>query len=351
MGVYSTNRIGAIAESAIAENLELVPDPSLGHIMEACISIHENDAKMFDSLIELDFVSATNEGALLEAEGLAAKGEKILDKIKHLFEMVINFIKKAVANFIAKIIDLVKSDKKLYETYKDTLKLENLKGFPGIIDFAFPNAAFSKDSLDSTEKAKSFTKEFNTKVQREDTREAIDNAWEEFKKKFDTEKEAYNKKIEEVAFRKKEEKWRPTESWQLTAMANSVNNASQTIKDMKADAAKTIAALKELQADAKKNKSNVNKADNGEVEVYKMKVLYDAASKTTKFYSKKFSTYTNIASKQIAAYRKAFILCGRYALKISKGEGAKAEEAKNEAAITYALGESSNEYVYECLGY
>lgn len=364
MGIYSTNRVSFANESldTLIEEMDWTPDYSIGSMMEAVIQIHENDAKMFDSLIECDFVSANNQFIMNEAEAEASnssndekKKMKIGEKIHAIFEAVKSFIQKMAANFIAKVMDIVKSDKKICEQYEKVLTLDNLKNFEGIAGFNWVKAPITVDSLKNTENTKKFTSDFINKATNASDKETIDTAFEEFKNKVEKEEKEFSK-LEEELFVKTPDgaKWKPTEKWQLSMMLYRVGNASDTIKEIKQAAAKTISELKLIQNNAKKASSSTSKKkEASEVEVYKMKKLYDVASQTTKLFSKEFAAYTRVASKQIAAYRKALILCGRAAAKAAKGESTSknTEEVNNESAIMYVLGESSDAYVYECLGY
>ena len=364
MGLYSTNRVSSVTESsessdALIESMDWTPDFSIGSVMEAVIQIHENDAKMFDSLIECDFISANNNSIMNEAEAEEAnnsanetKANKIGDKIHAIIEAIKNFIQKAASNFIAKIVDLTKSDKKIYDTYKDVLKIENLKDFEGIKDFRFPKTMLNSDNIKSIDNVKNFSKEFVDKITRSDDIESIKDTYGKFETKCNEEVESFEK-LEEESF-EAATTWKPSETWQIKRMLESVSTASSTIKEIKQTAAKTIAALKEFQASCKKAKIGIfAKKKAGDVEVYKMKTLYDIASKTTQLFSKEFGVYTRTATKQIAACRKATILCGRAAKKAVKGEDVnKTEENVNqESATMYVLGESSDAYVYECLAY
>ena len=154
----------------------------------------------------------------------------------------------------------------------------------------------------------------------------------------------------EKFFNNKEEKWTPTEEWQIESMLNGINNANKTINGIKNHAATIIGALKALRSEAKSAASNSK--GKGEIEVYALNKLYSVSSETCNLFSKEFKVYISIAMKQIAAYRKAAILCGRYALKKSKGEAPATEvEVEQEAMLAWAIGESSDVYVAECLGY
>lgn len=373
MGIYSTNKLANVAAvdeetaSIIAEVEECVADPGFGDIMEAVIQIHENDQRMFDTLIGLDFVSSMNEAVMLEEEATrtnAAADEKkassIGEKISQIWDAIINAIKKACANIIAKIVALVKGDKKIYETYKPVLTMNNLEGFPGIQDFAFPNAQITDEGLADKELAKGFTGDFLSAVTKAENREDIDRAWEGFDKKVKERQESFSKLGEDSTyFGTKEKLWKPTQEWQLKKMLGVVSGAADTISAIKGKTVAVIGTLKGLKRDAKS--ATISKKKGGEVESYKMNKLYLAASTTCKLFSKEYKAYTVIAMKQIAACRKAAILCGRYALKKSKNASTDAKADTNtatseeqnveESALMWIIGESSDAYVAEMLGY
>ena len=69
MGIYSNSRVpGVMNESSTSTNEEftLTPNPNAGTLLEACILLQENDAQMFDSLLELDFLAAANNSLVTE---------------------------------------------------------------------------------------------------------------------------------------------------------------------------------------------------------------------------------------------------------------------------------------------
>lgn len=368
MGLYSTNKVASVAmqESSVDEMLnesireieECTFDPEFGDVLEAAIQLHENDKRMFDALIECDFISAVNESVMLEAEAEEAnaaadekKKGKIGETIEKIYTAVIEFIKKAAANVIYKITDLVKADKKLYELYKPVLTMDNLKDFTGIADFAFPKAMINKESLKDVDAAKQFSVEFNNQAMKAETKEDIDSFFEEFAKKLsETEEKFKSMSGDGTYFEERQEKWVPSEDWQLKKMLNVLSSASDTIGEIKNHAAQVMGVLKGLKAQAK-SATKVNKKEAGEVEVYKLNKIYKASSATCSLFSKEFKVYTSLAMRQIAACRKAAILCGRYALKKSKGEAATEEKAAQESMVMWAIGESSDMYVAECLGY
>lgn len=360
MGLYSSNRLEGISVEETAQYIkeieETAVDPSFGSVMETVMMMHENDKNMFDSLIECDFISATNENVMNEADAEAAndagnetKKNKILEKIKEIIAAAGRAMKQAAQNIISKLLDIVKADAKLVGTYEKTLTMANLDGFSGIANFRFPKAAVTADSLKNVKLASEFTSDFNTAVQKAEERDIIDNAWKTFEDKVQNAEEEIKKLGEDdTYFNAKEDSWKPTSDTQIKAMLNSTKNANDTIKEIKNHAATVLAELKKIENAAKSAMKSGKKGKAGETEVYKLTKMYNAASKTVRLFSKEFSAYTNIAVRQVAAYRKATIICGRYALKKSKGE---ATNEATEAIFNAALAESSDTYVFECFAY
>lgn len=353
MGIYSTNRIGSIEESIDIDSLDWTPDFSIGSALEAVIQIHENDARMFTSLIECDFASAARGGmSFTEAVGVnQAKKNKIKEKIHSIFEAIKNFIQKVSSNLIAKIIDLIKSDKKIYESYKDVLTTSNLKGFTGIRDFAYPianSAAVTGNGLMGD--FRSTTDKFINAARKAETREQIDNAYEV----FNSEAVILIKKLDadvNAGFEEKSTAFIPNAA-QISEMLGVVKNASETIKGIKKHTAYIIGELKKLQKESKAAIKSTG--EDKEEEVYIAKRIYDVASASCKLFSKEFNSYQRMISKQIAAFRKATIICGRYAAKYAKGNILQDDDSistKQESTIAQVLGEVSDDYVYECLGY
>lgn len=354
MGLYSTNRVAAVNEfdesiNDIIESTDWTPDFSIGSVMEAVIQIHENDAKMFDSIIECDFISAQNSMILTEADAAQAndaadkqKKIKIGEKIKNIIDSVINFIKKVASNVIAKIVDLTKSDAKLVATYKNVLTVENLKDFKGIPEIMVPGGEINKDIIDRIGKTIDV---FCTDAKTAKARVRIDNLYDEFKRDI-------NNFINEVDANavwglEKKTNWKFESDSQIKDAIMTVQGGSIQIKKIKENAAKIIAQLKKLKSSM--NSIVNSKAETTEDEVYIANKAYSAASESVKALSKAFSVYNKYITKQLSSWRKAVILCGRAAAKAVKGE--KATDNVEESMVMYALGEASDQYVIESLEY
>ena len=76
----------------------------------------------------------------------------------------------------------------------------------------------------------------------------------------------------------------------------------------------------------------------------KMDAVYRATSAACRLALKKFNVYSDLEVREIAAYRRAIICCGRYALKLSKGIR---ESVELQEMLNYSAGESSDAYVFD----
>lgn len=366
MGLYSTNRLSNIAESDVAEvnNVaesveELVlpeANDKFGDIMEFVVATYENDSRMFDSLIQLDFVEAANASVMNEADAAEAKDAQddvkektIKEKIVDLISKAIAALKQAAANAIAKIIDLFKSDEKIVASYKDTLKIANMEGFPGIANFAMPKKSSYVELKAKEDKKNAVAKleEFTSLIGSGKSREDIDAAFDAAKEEMKGASEEFVKKLKEESFNEKVDLWKPSNT-DLDSITYGINNSKTYTDSIKTVASEAIAALKEMQAKLKLEKKEAEKGD----ATYIANKKYQIASATIRHFSSRFKAYNQVNNAIVAAYRKAFIICGRYAAKKAKGETVDTEEkAAQEAVTMYMLGESSDQYVMNCLSY
>lgn len=196
MGLYSNTRVDSLNEYASEEFKRTVKVESL---IEACIEIRENDYKMFESLLNLDFAeasmlkedvadkafdriidgtsSATKEptkrvpaetkdeddsyekayGSLGKdqqeednevgpkeetdkkiSSANKAKKNTIWSKIVGVIETVIKKIKEFFSKVIDKISSIIHKDSSIVEKYKSAFTDESLKGFEGMSDISVP---------------------------------------------------------------------------------------------------------------------------------------------------------------------------------------------------------------------
>lgn len=352
MGLYSTNRVCGLAPEVFTEEAY---DPSFGSIMETAIQICENDQKMFDTLIECDFLSAHTEATMLEEDATAAlleqddaKKKGILQKIKDLINAVISAIKKAASNFIAKINNIISNDKKIYERYEKNLTVANLQGFKGIKKFKMIDLVINQNEPKNSKVFDVYKNSFINKAYDAQSKDEIDNAYDEMKEALSSIKTVG----EDIYFEDEVEDFVPDDK-DIQKIKSVVKASNTLVKGIKDNAAARIKELKAVESAAKdaiiKGK---NKKDAGEVAVYASKKVYDATSAVTKAYTHRFAQFTNIAARQLATARKAFLICGKYCNKKAKGENPnETEDQATAEAVDYAVMESSDEYIFSELGY
>lgn len=345
MGIYSTNRIDGL--SSFGESIDF-SDPALLHgpsLMEACIEICECDQNMFETLIEFDFMSENNLRTMTESEAIAlneasdkGKVSAIIEKIKGVIDKAITAIKSGAAKVIDKISEVIRADKHLIKKYDSVLTLENLSGFKGLKDYRLPKpylgeaknvATIFSDIRNDLKDVKNITAS-----DLDDINDDKDNDVGQFR--------ASVAKLVDDAFYDKRDKFIPSNP-ELNQIKNGMKHTKSIIGTIKKSSAKTINELKRIKGLIKV----ARKDDEGE-NAAQFKRAYDIVSGYSKSILKGTSEFINILKKQLSAYRKAYIICGRYAYnksKEKKGETVEKDENTNEA-VNFAITESSDLFVF-----
>ena len=380
MGIYSHNRVAGVAANvneataevkaaeveATMENFELTPDFSIGCTLEAVLQMYENDAKMFDTLIECDFMEAENDFIMNESEAEVIKEaadkkkvSNIAEKIKMTIERFVEFIKKATANLIAKFVDLVKSDKKIVDQYRKTLTVENLKDFRGIANFAEPKFINGQTIDVGFEEFARYVTEFINSLDGMGSVVDSENKFKETLDAFKEKAEAFTKQVEEKVNyvnvdKAKEDFWKFKTDSQIKNALDVLENSNKTTKDIKNNANRIIASMKGMNFVYKFYGSKMMNEPMKNAGLYDVpanaKYGYDFTSSVVKGYSKLFNAYTKGLVREYGQIRKAIILCGRASAKAVKG----VEEAVDmdmELAVENAIMESSDVFMMEHFEY
>lgn len=342
MGIYSTNRIDGL--SSFGESIDL-SDPALLHgpsLMEACIEICECDQNMFETLIEFDFMSENNLRTMTESEAVAlneasdkGKISAIIEKIKGVIDKVIAAIKSEAAKVIDKISEIIRADKHIIKKYDSTLTLENLSGFKGIKDFKLPKPYLTeaKNIVTTFSDLRNSLKDIES-VSVDDLSGIESNTDNDFRSDI--------AKLVDNAFNDKRDSFIPSNP-EINQIKNGMKNTKSIISTIKKSSAKTINELKRIKGLIKSGKKDAD----GE-NAAQFKKTYDVVSKYSKNILKGTSEFINVLKKQLSAYRKAYIICGRYAYnksKEKKGEAAEKNENTNEA-VDFAITEASDLFVF-----
>lgn len=332
MGVYSGNRTLLGESSSMNDG---------SHIMDMVLECERNDLKMFNAVINCDFVEAFAEAGITtlteentgEVKTEAKKG--IGKKIKEMFAKAIEQVKRFIATFIAKIKNLFANDAKLYKKYSANFtsngvgyKISNWTPLKSASDFNI----ISKPVVDTYDSAVS-------SIEAASDSEAISTAISDAKKKM---KEFnYGKTAQDAFFGSKVDGEHPLTSAEITLINDVVKNSTRTVNKIKKDGDLAIKGLKEAQTNLKFEK---NQSDHDELSLAKINGKYKIANTFVSNYSKMLNAICNAYARYLAAARRAFVLAGK---KGSKDDTA--SDATNESVFDYILGEASDFYVESVL--
>lgn len=145
MGIYST--VSTVLENDNIFYEDTGSSSPQAILMEAYVSLLEDDHKLFDTLIELDFVEAHNRNILTESDFQIVTENAASEKIKGIWAKVKAFfikIKNAVVNAIKKFFGKAKSkqveedDKALVDKYETILSKADATN--GMDDFEYTSA-------------------------------------------------------------------------------------------------------------------------------------------------------------------------------------------------------------------
>lgn len=122
MGIYSSNRMSGIGYDVVDYSSMIEADQSYNDVTGcaiACLEAQQNDLALFNATITNDFteVKYVQEGYSVLNESAAG----ILDKIKEIFLKLLAKIKGIFKAFLAKLSGVFRSNKSLYDQYKDTI--------------------------------------------------------------------------------------------------------------------------------------------------------------------------------------------------------------------------------------
>lgn len=330
--------------------------------IESMLNIAEDENKLFESMLKIDFRKAQ---VLKEADDDVIEGEyreikddnkseeneksdsanntakvKMIDKIKEglkkFFESVCNFFK----NLATKIKEIVLSDNKVIKLYKDALaNKDNLKGFPGIANFAAPNVGELPVGAMEALGTDFMTGEWGYDI-------------DKFKNACNDIVEASKKAISEKV-----------ELWNQDGNANfNFNDAFEEFANKLASGAGTI-YKSFAQYTNSKTMARFDKISNSKFYTKTISKILDNAGLDIsvedylKLYKEALGAFAPACKEFMSAYqgyfkgiRHALIVCGTYAIKASKGKAgakAKAEDQAQTESLCWVTDLTSEQFLDE----
>ena len=293
--------------------------------LDVCIEIAQNDQKLFNAVLESDFLEIYAENGTIyvtEEEKEQTKEEvkdNIFTKAKNAIVKFIESVKKFFADLWRKITELFDADKRLVNKYAKYLSDANISGYKiGIeetgngIEDAAAKVEGLKGKISSIISAGTITGD-------EVTEEELNNIvkLDEYVKKLDESKvdDALTKKI--VEFYK-------------SGKYNAIKSKTDQVQQFE------IASLNELLGKMKNNSSSDNNDQ------------YKKASAMIKLISNFNARYSKMLINYLKLYRGEFSKIGAYAInKSGEKKSENTEETKNEAALTDIYLDLVNEMAIE----
>ena len=336
MALYSMNRVSSIAAvdecAAVLEENELNaimaeldecaanPIDDAMSLIEACIVIEETDHKMFNALIEKDFITIQNEAVLSEADAKEANDKadatakkSLGEKIKEIIATVIKAVQNAYAAALKKL-DALGAVK--YEEYINKIsngKFTSVKITGRKIKDV--KAAKSVNTSAVTAAVNKANSALNAADNSEQIKAAKDAFVEDFNKIEDTE---YNKKMDECF--EKEGEYSVDMNYIKLKCIPVVKDFHTAKAELKKATAEVIKSLKDAE---KLANANVAGKSDAVAEIYKAK--YDIAVYAAKHAAKVYNQLIHIIVLEKNEARKAILAA------VKAAGGAKKEDKSTDA--------------------
>lgn len=343
MGVYSGNRtfLG-----------ETYADDFSGHVLDLALEAERNDLKMFEAVINTDFIQAYNEAGVIslnEADEAAAKEKSkdgIIKKAKELLKKIGAAITTAIKNFIAKIRNATANDNKIIAKYKKYFSDKN-----SIKALKLPTSCRRIKEVDIKGSMWSKKDELDKLIAKIDSATDADEVSKILESLMKVDKDGANDAIkmhsissaefEEMIFDKKPEgDWNPTDK-DIDVITGWMDGGNLAVKECK-DTEKVV--LSQLDKSKKALDLDKRTAGDDQLAVAKANAKYKATTKVGQILTKYCNMMCNGAARQLAMARKEYIILGNKAAKnatVAAGESTTFED--------YALGEMSDSYMEAAL--
>ena len=340
-----------VLEESYLDNIYI--SEKFGNLEETAIQLLENDGALFNTLIESDFEQATDNMRLSESvlEEVSDEifTENLICEANNTSKIIIgisNAIKQAGAKTSSKLLELHAKDQSTFARFAKVLSIDNLTGFKGIDNFAFPSDATDKTlaKIASFDSLQAIMNIFSAKLNSESDRSSMKEAFDELKSSVDQNIKDFNRDVKE-AF-SVTSTWNPSKNdiLILNLYMKKPNNIKKDIAEKTSNAVKSINNIEKNAKNLCKAATN-NRTDDA---TYKANLIYQATSYILRAAVRKFNAYLNFVVKEYALYRKAALICGRYCNRVVSK---KKVNTTNESTIAMLIGESSDEYVYEQFAY
>lgn len=310
-------------------------------LLETALYITESEGKMFDSLINIDFMDT-----LQEAESDFGKKKSIVEVVKNIAKKILELLQKvwnAIVNafktLIEKLSSMLSSTKSLADKYRSYVTdSKNLKGFEGLDDF--PKDLFGADAYEVPSYQKFISIADNLPDKNVDARKS---SLEQISKHIETALENHNK-----AFRKAFEtgKFIPDAAFMKVCCDKANDGKKHFIDAINKQKEENLKGVDAARKGAKQQQAKADSAKAADPDyAAAWRDYYTALSKIANYITSDAHIQINAVKLQFKAIRRAIVVVGKYAYAQAKGTG-KANESVEYAEL---LGYKSDAYVESVL--
>lgn len=317
-------------------------------LAETAIQISENDANLFDVMIELDFVSSMKHslGSVNEEYENGANDAKkasIKKNINKVCNATVEAIKSAGVHADKSTDKVFKNIK--YDEYSKVLKDAKSEDFKNLSTTVYIPSAEADKLVESVADMSDIVKMFkkcSDGIKNGKTIDDVDDATNDCIDDFKAVKSNFKDTAKKVSANN------IAVNINKEAIAKIVSKASgNSIK--RACAYTTTKAIDEINKISKIALACVEATDkdSSEFAVYKINLLYIFVSKAVKLVLRKYNMYLNLVAREAASYRKAFVICGKYAARVQKNVSESVDDIELSNMI---FAEASDLFVFETYG-
>lgn len=327
------------------------------------ISIFNNNARSIqsESQYELEsisnkFISFLNESGNNDVENnteeskLSAIEEKKSSMVKSFRNHIqdnINTIKRVSARANDEAINMVVEDRKTFKGFVSALRVrKNLEGFIGIKDFVFPGDKFAAavdTVINSTDTVVNIHKKYMNFFMQATSIEAIKNYYKSYCNEIMVSVDDKNDTVLHNNLKVKSERWQPTMK-DTSSMLRFINNPSVITCSIADGCKHAIGNLSKIYSNSNSIFGRVN--GESDLDMIRLNYLYRCTSLANRKIGSLFTQFKDLTIREIAGYRKAVMIAGKYA---HETQEKRTRSVKEWTVLENNMSTSSDLYVYERL--
>lgn len=324
------------------------------------MSIFNNNTKsiQIESQFELEFLNNKFISIMNESDGniennseenklvtIEEKKSSMVKSFKNRIQDNINTIKRVSARANDEAINMVVEDRKVFKSFSAALRVKkNLEGFIGIKDFVFPGDKFAiavDTVINSTDSVVNIHKKYMNFILQANSVESMKNYYKSYCNEIITSVDNKNDTILHINLKPKAERWQPTMK-DISNMLRFINNPSVITCSIADGCRHSVGNLAKI---CNNTYSIFNRiTSESDLEIARMNYLYRCTSFANRKIGSLFIQFKDLTIREIAGYRKAVMITGKYA---NDKKEKKERSLKEWAILENNMSTSSDLYVYD----